>query len=177
MTESIDNICAEQTFQKVHLDHGNALRNFLYYKLGDLERARDIAQDAFIKLWNNCQTVSLVKAKSYLFTVANRLFLDDTAHQKVSLKFQKHAQASGQLMGSDPEKVYRENEFKEQLEEAISGLPEKQRVVFLMSRIDKMSNQQIADTLEVSIKTVEKHITNSLKNLRDTLDELKDFKI
>ena len=46
-----------------------------------------------------------------------------------------------------------------------------------MSRIDKMKNQEIADALELSIKTVEKHITSALKSLKENLDELTSFKI
>lgn len=176
ITEEHD-ICNESVFQEVHATHGDALRNFLYYKFGDLDKAKDVAQDALIKLWNNCKSVPFDKAKSYLFTIANRLFLDNVAHQKVVLKFEKHTKSTNQNEGIQPDHVYREAEFKAQLEAAISALPEKQRVVFLMSRIDKQSNQQIAEVLDISIKTVEKHITSSLKSLRERLDELKDFKI
>lgn len=170
-------VCEEQTFQEVHRTHETPLRNFLFYKFGDLEKARDFAQDAFIKLWHNCSKVTFDKAKSYLFTVANRLFLDDYDHQKVVLKFQHRQSISESQMERNPEYIYEEGEFKERLEEAVSSLPEKQRVVFLMSRIDKMKNQEIADALELSIKTVEKHITSALKSLKENLDELTSFKI
>ena len=77
----------------------------------------------------------------------------------------------------NPEHMYREEEFKERLEEAISDLPEKQRVVFLLSRIDKMKNREIAEELDISIKTVEKHLSNSLKQLKDSLDEIAQLKL
>lgn len=174
---NLSTVCEEQTFQEVHRTHEKPLRNFLFYKFGDLEKARDFAQDAFIKLWNNCSKVPFEKAKSYLFTVANRLFLDDVDHQKVVLKFQYRQSISESQMERNPEYVYQEGEFKTRLEEAVSSLPEKQRSVFLMSRIDKMKNKEIAEALDLSIKTVEKHITSALKSLKENLDELSGFKI
>lgn len=170
-------ICEEQTFHKVHEDYAAPLRNFLYYKFGSLEKARDCAQESFIKLWENCHKVAFEKAKSYLFTIANRLFLDHVSHQKVVLKFEKHEAKSSVQMEYNPEYIYRGSEFKQELETAISNLSDKQRTIFLMSRIDKSSNKEIAETLEVSVKTVEKHITSALKNLRSNLDGIKGFKI
>lgn len=170
-------VCEEQSFSRLHQAHAAPLRNFLFYRFGSLEKAKDCAQEAFIRLWNNCSKVSFEKAKSFLFTTANRIFLDDTAHQKVVLKFEKRSDMSEAQSETNPEFLYQVDEFKDQLEAVISALPEKQRTVFLMSRIDKMKNQEIADLLEVSVKTVEKHITSSLKSIRTELDELNHFSI
>lgn len=170
-------LCEEKAFQEVHKTLASPLRNFLFYKFGDLEKAKDFVQESFIKLWNNCSKVPFEKAKSYLYTIANRLFLDEVDHQKVVLKFQYRQGISESQIESNPEYLYRHQEFKTQLEEVISGLPEKQRAVFLMSRIDKMQNKEIAEVLDLSIKTVEKHITSSLKTLKTRLDEIKHLKL
>ncbi|MGL1884911.1 MAG: sigma-70 family RNA polymerase sigma factor [Reichenbachiella sp.] len=170
-------VCEELVFFQVHKEHVEALRNFLYYRFGSLEKAKDCSQDAFTKLWQNCSKVPFEKAKSYLFTVANRLFLDAMSHDKVILKFEKHEATTSDRLEGNPEYVYREEEFKEKLEAVISALPDKQRAVFLMSRIDKIPNKEISEALDISIKTVEKHITSSLRHMRENLDELKDFKI
>lgn len=170
-------VCEEQSFSRLHQSHAIPLRNFLFYRFGSLEKAKDCAQEAFIRLWNNCSKVAFDKAKSFLFTTANRLFLDDAAHQKVVLKFEKRSDTKEAQSESNPEFLYQVDEFKEQLEAVVSNLPEKQRVVFLMSRIDKMKNQEIADALDISVKTVEKHITSSLKSIRAELDEINNFSI
>lgn len=164
-------VCQEKIFQSIYNEHCIGLRNFLFYKIGDLEKASDFAQEAFTKLWINCSKVILEKAKGYLFTIANRIFLDEVDHQKVVLKFHKRIDLNSGQMENNPEYIYREAEFKERLETSISNLTEKQRVPFLMSRIDKMSYQEIAKTLDVSIKTVEKHISGALKKLKNELDE------
>ena len=172
-----DSVCEEQVFHKIHKELNVSLRNFLFYKFGSLEKAKDFTQEAFVRLWNNCTKVQVEKSKSFLYTVANRLFLDDIDHQKVKMKFQYRMSTSESQMENNPEYVYRESEFKGRLEAAISELSEHQRTVFLMSRIDKMKNREIAETLDISIKTVEKHVSNSLKFLKKELDDVENLKI
>lgn len=174
---NLPSVCEEKSFADLHQAHATSLRNFLFYRFGSLEKAKDCAQEAFVRLWNNCSKVAFDKAKSYLFTTANRIFLDDAAHQKVVLKFERRSDTREAQSETNPEFLYQIDEFKEQLETVVSNLPEKQRAVFLMSRIDKMKNQEIADSLEISVKTVEKHITSSLKSIRAELDELNHFSI
>jgi RNA polymerase sigma-70 factor (ECF subfamily) len=170
-------ICEEEVFHNVHHDHAAALRNFLFYKFGNLEKAKDVAQDAFIRLWDNCAKIPFEKSKSFLFTTANRLFLDDYDHQTVVLKFERRSATTEAQMESNPEFLYRSEEFNLQLESVLSAVAEKPRTVFLMSRIDKMKNKEIAETLDLSIKTVEKHLSNVLKTLKENLEELKAFKL
>ena len=170
-------LCEEQVFHEEYTSHELKVRNFLFYKLGDLEKARDFTQEAFIRLWNNCAKVAIEKTLSFLFTTANRLFLDHYDHQKVVLKFEYRMDRSEDQMEQNPEFMYQEEEFKQRLESAVSDLPEKQRVVFLMSRIDKYKNREIAEIMDISIKTVEKHISTAVKALKDNLDELDNLKV
>lgn len=170
-------LCEEQVFHQEYVSHELKVRNFLFYKLGDLEKARDFTQEAFIRLWNNCAKVAIDKVKGFLFTTANRLFLDHYDHQKVVLKFEYRMNRSEEHMEQNPEFMYQGEEFKTRLESAVSDLPEKQRVVFLMSRIDKYKNREIAEIMDISIKTVEKHISTAVKTLKDNLDELDHLKL
>ena len=129
-----------------------------------------------MRLWTNCMKVPYEKARSFLFTTANRLFLDDVRKEQVKLRFTK-SRSTEVFESQDPEFQFREQEFKEHLEMAISGLPEKQRIVFLLSRIDKLSNKEIAEALDISVKGVERHITAALKRLREDLLIHKSVKI
>lgn len=158
------NICQEETYKSIYFEHSEYLRNFLYYKSGNMSLAEDLSQDAFIKLWENCKKVSVEKAKSYLFTIANNMFLNKVKHQKVVLQFEN--KATPKTDKSDPLFILEKNEFKVRLEKAIADLPETQRVVFLMSRIDKKKYKEIAEELEISVKAVEKRMHGALATLR-----------
>ena len=158
------NICKEEVFKSIFLEYSTSIRNFIYYKSGKLDVAEDMVQEAFGKLWENCAKVVFAKAKSYLFTVANNLFLNQVAHQKVVLKFEKRGHSEEDIQ--NPQFLLEEKEFQERLENAISDLPENQRVVFLMNRMDKKKYKEIAAELGVSVKTIEKRMHKALKILR-----------
>ncbi len=157
-------ICKEKVYKDIYYEHSEYLRNFLYYKSGDMQTAEDLAQDAFIKLWENCKKVELAKAKSYLFTIAHNLFLNKVKHNKVVLQFENSSEQK--VDNNDPLFILQKNQFKQQLEKAISDLPETQRIVYLMNRIDKKKYREIAEELNISLKAVEKRMHLALKTLR-----------
>jgi RNA polymerase sigma factor (sigma-70 family) len=175
ISEFPGSVCEEKNYQKLHKEHGRSIRNFIYYKCGSLEQAEDIVQEAYIKLWENCKNIVMEKAKSFLYTVAQRLFINQVRHQKVELHFIK--ENSTPKLSEDPSYILREKEFRQELEKAISGLSEKQREVFLMHRIDKMSYEEIAAALEISVKAVEKRMHQALSALKEKVKELKLYKI
>ena len=151
-------------FDSVYLELSKPLRNYLYYKCGNNAEAEDLLQDAFLKLWTNCKKVEFPKAKNFLYTVATNMFLNNVRKGKTVLKFQQ--KAIFETEARSPEEIYREKEFKEILEQTISELPDVQREVFLMNRLDGLKYAEIAERLNISIKTVEKRMSNALKVLR-----------
>lgn len=165
-------ICKENIFSDFFKNHAKPLRNFLFYKFGNLDQAEDATQDAFIKLWQNCADVPLEKAKSYLYTLANNSSLNVIAHQKVVLNYTKSSNHTDKT-NENPEFLLEEQQFKTKLLAAIENLNETQRVAFLMHRIDGKKYAQIADELNLSVKAVEKRIHLALIELRK---EFKNFK-
>ena len=163
-----DNICNEALFSKVFSKYAEDLHNFLYYKFGDHFNPKDKVQEAFIKLWQNCKKVSPDKAKSYLYTVANNLMLNEAAHQKVVLKFQQHKPK--EHTNEDPEFLMEENEYMQKLQFAISNLTEAERVAFLLNRVEGKRHKEIAELLGIGTKAVEKRIYGALKKLRKEID-------
>ncbi len=73
--EKADTPCDKKTFRQLFDEYAEGLQNFIFYKSGNVNLAEDCVQEAFIRLWNNCSKVPLEKVKSYLFTVANNLFV------------------------------------------------------------------------------------------------------
>lgn len=163
-------ICEEQTYKQLFDTHSKTLINYIYYKCGDLEQAEDIVQEAFIKLWNNCGNVIFSKAKSFLFTVARNLFLNVVAHKKIVL--QHRSNLTPDRTDITPEFLLEEQEFMSKLKKVIADLPEKQRVVFLLSRIDKKKYSEISEMLGISVKAVEKRMSQALTILKEQLGDI-----
>lgn len=159
-------VCQEEVYKSVFESHAEHLINFMYYKSGNRQQSEDLMQDAYGKLWEQCSKVSIEKAKSFLFTVANNLFLNQVKHHKVVLKFEQRGHSDRN--DESPEFLLEEAEFKLKLEAAIAALPEGQREVFLMNRIDKLKYKEIAEKLGVSVKAIEKRMHKALAALRKT---------
>ena len=164
-----ENLCNEETLGAVFEQVAPQLRNYLYYKCGNLERSQDLVQDAFSKLWEKCKDIVPAAAKSFLYKVATNLLINLAKKDAVRLRFQQ--QNSTSLEYETPEYQLEYKEYKARLEGAISALPDGQREVFLMNRIDKLTYKEIADTLGVSVKAIEKRMHKALLKLRDILNE------
>lgn len=164
----MSNVCEEQIFNSVFKTNAKTIFNYIYYKFGNEEKANDAVQEAFVKLWENCAKVSPEKAKSYLYTVANNLYLNVIKAEKVRLKYaDKH---SNSISNESPEFVLEEKEFQQKLDNALDSLPENQRTTFLLNRIDGKKYAEIAEMEGVSIKAIEKRMHLALKSLRSQID-------
>ncbi len=165
-----DNICDESLFSSAFNKYSKELHNFLYYKFGERLNPRDKVQEAFIKLWQNCAKVTPNKARSYLYTIANNMMLNEVAHQKVVLNYQKLPTKNH--TNENPEFLLEEQQYMDKLQKALSNLTEAQRTAFLMNRIEGKKHREIAEFLGISTKAVEKRIYGALNKLREDIEEL-----
>ena len=140
------------------------IRNFIYYKTGNVELAEDIAQDTFLKIWEKRDEIKISTIKAFLFTIATNLLNNKMDHQKVSFKFVNAYEQPG--AASSPEFEMEMKEFNEKLQRALDDLDDKKRTVFLMNRIDELTYKQIADNLGLSVKAIEKRMEKALAFLR-----------
>jgi RNA polymerase sigma-70 factor (family 1) len=155
-------------FEKIFNTWYEAIRNFLYYKTGDVKTAEDIAQDVFLKVWEKRDEIRQETIKSFLYTLANNLFLNRHEHLKVVMKFTVDYEA--EKFSESPDYALEMHEFDQRLQEAIGNLDDKKRTVFLMSRIEKLTYNQIADNLGITVKAVEKRMEKALAYLKDRLE-------
>lgn len=167
--DSLSGTCDEIIFSIFFKNHAKSLRNFLYYKYGNKDQAEDLTQEAFIKLWQNCAAVPIEKAKSYIYTIANNNSLNEIAHKKVVLEYEKNF-AGIDKTNENPEFILEEKQFKNKLLTAIENLNETQRIAFLMHRIDGKKYSEIAEELNISVKAVEKRIHFALVELRKKIN-------
>lgn len=164
MNQEIISVCDEKNYENLYKEHAEKIIYYLYYKFGDMEKAKDVVQDSFAKLWINCSKIIYEAAKSFLYKTANNNLINEYNHQKVVLKYKSMPQ--NEITNESPEFKMEEKEFMDKLNKAIGDLKEGQREVFLLNRIEKKTYNQIADLLNISVKTVERRMHLALKTLR-----------
>ncbi|MEE9363271.1 MAG: RNA polymerase sigma factor [Cellulophaga sp.] len=162
-----NNVCNKKVYSSFFTANSKTIYNYIYYKFGNSEKAYDVVQEAFLKLWENCIKVTPEKAKSYVYTIANNLYLNVIKAEKVRLKFAYKNEVS---TNESPEFLLEEKQYQEKLDAALSSLPENQRTTFLLNRIDKKKYAEIAEMEGVSIKAIEKRMHLALKTLREKID-------
>lgn len=145
-----------------------AIRNFLYFKTGDEGMAEDIAQDTFVKLWENRHKIERKTVKSYLYTIAGNLAINQLKRQQLQYKFMN--QVDFHQDNQDPDYLYRMKEFEAKLQDVIASMPEGSREVFLMNRLEDLKYREIAERLGITVKAVEKRMSKALHILREKLN-------
>jgi len=163
-------LCGERQFRQVFDAHYKLLRNFLVFRFGDSEKAEDAAQQAFVILWEHCGKILPAQARKFLFTTAVRQSLNVIRREKIAEGFR--LDFGGEVHFESPDRLLEEKELHRRLEAAIGALPEKQRTVFLMNRMEKQTYAEIADLLGLSVKAVEKRMHQALLSLRNVISTI-----
>lgn len=154
-------------FQEVFNTYFDHIRRFLFYRIGDEEKASDMAQDLFVNVWNKRDTLISSNMKSLLFKMANDMAISEFRKMAVRRNYTK----SIVYVGSETS-VHDQLQYEETLERygaALEAMPEIQRVTFLLSRNEELKYHEIAEMLGISVKAVEKRMSLALEFLRGRL--------
>jgi RNA polymerase sigma-70 factor (ECF subfamily) len=158
----------QQNFEKIFKAYFPALMAFSRKILGSEDDAREVVQQVFINLWERRHEIDLsTSLKSYLFTAVNNRSLNVIRDRK---KFSPEEVPEG-AEAWDVSAELESLELEERIRGAIAALPERCRVIFELNRFEGLSYSEIANELDISIKTVENQMSKALKILREQLSK------
>jgi RNA polymerase sigma-70 factor (family 1) len=140
------------------------VRSFAYYRTGNLQLSEDIVQDTFMKLWERREMINEATVKPLVYVMAENSIKNHFKHKKAEFNFVLKMQFPG--VSEPADFMLEQEEFNRFLNRTLAEITEKNRVVFLMNRIDKLTYAEIADCLNVSVKTVEKRMGEALEIIR-----------
>ena len=148
--------------QNIYEQHHSWLHGWLKGKLHNACDAADVAHDTFVRILGGRHAAQIVEPRDYLATIARGLVID---------RYRRHAieQAYKQTLAERPETLAISEEDRAiiietlvAVDKALSALGERARRIFMLSQIEGLTYQQIADQLQVSLTTVKKHMIRAL---------------
>ncbi len=160
----------DMAFAEIYDRHWEKLFAVAFHRCDDELDAEEIVQDVFYSLWKRRSELDLQYGLSTYLSVAVKYQVINALGKKHRKYLHLKSISSEEQVEETTELWLNEKELKRQIEEGIKILPEKCRIVFLMSRNEGKSARQIAEELGISQKTVEAHMGKALKTLRNSLN-------
>lgn len=176
MIQGQDNILLSQQFETIFSGYYSAVKYFALMLLKSKTDAEDITQDVFIKLWGQPQVWAnrnKGEIANYIFAMTKHITINFIRHKRIVEDYRESVIEKSlieELLQPDEalESIYyKEAELLVRL--VLSRLPERRREIFVLSRFKNMSNQEIAEKLDISVRTVEHHIYQTLVELKKTI--------
>lgn len=155
-------------FQSIFDTYYESIRSFAYFKTGDVNIADDIVQEVFLKLWSNRSGVRDETVKALLYTIATNTIKNHFKHKQVVYRFEKQNPEENAEHGADAD--LRQEELSKKLQIVLAEIPEKSREVFLMNRIEGLTYEDIAERLGLSVKAIEKRMSEAIRILRNRFE-------
>lgn len=140
--------------------------------LKDPDGAEEIVQGAFIGLWEKRKAITIeTSLKSYLYRAVRNSCLNELKHEQVKQRHLASESLKEEAQSEPADHLAIHVELEEKIRAAIQTLPEQCRLIFTMSRFEELKYQEIADQLNLSVKTVENQMGKALKLMRAQLKE------
>jgi RNA polymerase sigma-70 factor (ECF subfamily) len=157
-------------FEKLFIFNYNPLRNFCKKIVRINEVAEELVSEVFLKIWSNRKHIVISSSpKSYLYTAVRNISFDHLRKEKHSVLAGLEEAAMVPCDSSDPHRWSEYQELQGRIEKAVDSLPRQCKLVFRMSRDHGMKYNEIAEELQLSVKTIETQMGRALKSLRVTL--------
>ncbi len=160
-------------FEMIFKTYYQTLCNYAYGFVQDRDEAEEIVQSTFLSIWEKKENLTIhTGVKPYLYAMVRNASLNVLKHEKIK---QQHVATELSVAERSTESVTRTvmaSELEERIYKAMNKLPEQCRMVFKLSRFEELKYAEIAEQLNISIKTVENQMGKALKIMRE---QLKDY--
>ena len=159
-------------FDTIYSRYCHKLHEFVLVYLKQKEDAEEIVQEVFIKIWNSRSKIDVYASfESFLFTIAYNSTMSLLRKRMSDAKSREYLKSIQQLGSS--EQVIDELHFKElndKVQSLLGQLTPRQKEIFLLSREEGLTHNEIAEKLKVSESTVNNHLVATLKFLKSHID-------
>jgi RNA polymerase sigma-70 factor (family 1) len=159
------------SFAEIYARYCYPLFTLAYHKLKSRETAEELVQDLFENLWHRRAAHEIQQLKHYLFSALRYRIINYVKAQQVRTGYELYCRLGASEADTTTEEALASNELRAVLLDSLRKLPAKSREIFQLSRLEQYSVAEISGRVNLSEKTVEYHLTKSLKLLRGYLRE------
>ncbi|UKN01076.1 RNA polymerase sigma-70 factor [Paracrocinitomix mangrovi] len=157
-------------YESIFRSHYPELCGFANKYLDDLDASEEVVQQIFVKLWENKSELSIVGSiRSYLFSAVRNGCLNQIKHIKIRETFKEHNQREIEQNAQYADEEMDASELELKIKASIDALPEKRKKIFILSRYEGLKYKEIAEKLNISVKTVEHQMGSAIKQLKSDL--------
>lgn len=173
----------KRAFEKLFFEYHSSLIRFAHTITKSRELARDCVQDVFLKIWRNREEWEIqYSLKAYLYQSVRNQALNLLEKQKARHRLKDNYQKESQVVYENLESLKKSNEHLSEKEvrqlkriwELVEEMPERRRLAFDLNRRHGLSYKEVSKVLNISRKTVENHIGQAIKYIRDRISN-EDF--
>ena len=165
----------ESAYKQVFAEYYRPLSLFAVRYVTDLETAKEIVQELFVALYENRKSLLITTSlKSYLYQSVKNRCLNYLKHVQVDRKHLENLKLTHES-SEDLQAHIEKTELESRIFQIVSDLPPRCQDIFKKSRVNGLKNIEIAELLDISIRTVETQISNALKVLREKLGKEYNF--
>jgi len=156
----------EEQFSELFKQYYEELCRFVFPVVKDKDAAEDVVQDVFVKIWTRREELEITTTyKAYLFKAVVFRGLDYLRKQKTVGKVKEELKIVHNQSQQETYFSVEEKELIAAIDAGIDHMPENMRIIFQLSRFSSLKNREIAEQLNISIKTVESNVSKALKQL------------
>jgi len=159
-----------KAFDQLFADYGKRLYHFAYGYLKSREDAEGLVQEVFLKIWKNRDNLNPdLSFKAYLFKIAYHFILEFFEKSNRQRAYQHRLLEEAIEFTDETDERLNYQMLLEKVESLIQKLPSRQKEILLKRKKEGIPVKEIAEQLGISSKTVENHLTEAIKNLKNGL--------
>ena len=161
-------------YKELFMTYFPKVKSFIVHFVKSEATAEDLAQEVFVRIWENREKLAPVQSvNSYVYRMARNATLNYIEHKQVEKKYMEQYEGDITDHSIEEELYARETELLVRL--TVDSMPSQRKKIYLMSREEGLKNDEIAERLNITKKTVENHLNIALKEIRKAISLLALF--
>lgn len=160
----------KRAFKELYLNYADKLFYFSLKYTQNKDDANEIVQTIFLKVWENRSNINPeLSFNAYLIQIGKNIIYRQYQKRELERKYQLYSKEHQVATTHNTEEYIIFSELEQKTRDYIGSMPEKRKQVFMLSRVEGLSHEQIAEKLGISVGTVKQHMNKALKTLNNKM--------